>query len=58
MDENLKRIAQAGLVYPPGETWAYSVAMDVLGAVLQVVEGADLEAMVTTIRERAARARR
>ena len=39
IEENLKRIARAGLFYPPGETWAYSVAIDVLGAVLQVVEG-------------------
>ncbi|MEJ0077986.1 MAG: serine hydrolase domain-containing protein [Alphaproteobacteria bacterium] len=48
MDENLKRIARAGLFYPPGEKWEYSVAMDVLGAVLQVVEGQDLEAVVKT----------
>src|ERR1043165_452206 len=46
MDENLKRIARAGLFYRPGEKWEYSVAMDVLGAVLQMVEGEDLEAIV------------
>ena len=46
MDENLKRIARAGLAYPPGERWGYSVAIDVLGAVMQVVEGADLDAVV------------
>jgi CubicO group peptidase (beta-lactamase class C family) len=46
MDENLKRIARAGLFYPPGAKWEYSVAMDVLGAVLQVVEGQDLEAVM------------
>lgn len=46
IDENLKRIARAGLFYPPGEKWEYSVAMDVLGAVLQVVEGQDLEAVM------------
>jgi len=46
MDENLKRIARAGLAYPPGERWAYSVAIDVLGAVMQVVESADLDAVV------------
>ena len=33
MEENLTRIARAGLAYPPGERWAYSVAIDVLGAV-------------------------
>src|ERR1044072_2471609 len=46
MEENLKRIARAGLFYPPGEKWDYSVAMDVLGAVLQVVERQDLEAVL------------
>ena len=46
MDENLARIARAGLAYPPGERWAYSVAIDVLGAVMQAVEGADLDAVV------------
>ncbi|TMJ00111.1 MAG: beta-lactamase family protein [Alphaproteobacteria bacterium] len=46
MDENLARIARAGLAYPPGERWGYSVAIDVLGAVMQVVEGADLDAVV------------
>src|ERR1043165_4404704 len=46
MDENLRRIARAGLFYRPGEKWQYSVAMDVLGAVLQVVEDQDLEAVM------------
>ena len=46
--ENLKRIARAGLFYPPGETMGHSVAIDVLGAVLQVVQGQDLEAVMKT----------
>ena len=46
MDENLARIVRAGLAYPPGERWGYSVAIDVLGAVMQVVEKADLDAVV------------
>jgi CubicO group peptidase (beta-lactamase class C family) len=46
MEENLARIARAGLAYPPGERWAYSVAIDVLGAVMQAVESADLDAVV------------
>lgn len=46
MEDNLKRITRAGLFYPPGAKWEYSVAMDVLGAVLQAVEGQDLEAVV------------
>ena len=46
MEENLARIVRAGLAYPPGERWAYSVAIDVLGAVMQAVESADLDAVV------------
>src|SRR5256714_1318936 len=46
MDENLARITSAGFAYPPGERWAYSVAIDVLGAAMQVVESADLDAVV------------
>jgi CubicO group peptidase (beta-lactamase class C family) len=47
MREELERIVRSGLAYPPGERWAYSVAMDVLGAVLEVAEGADLEEIVS-----------
>ena len=46
MEENLSRITRAGLAYPPGERWGYSVAIDVLGAVMQVVEGEDLNAVM------------
>lgn len=46
MDEELARITQAGLAYAPGENWAYSVALDVLGAAMQVVEGDDLDGVV------------
>ena len=45
MADELARITRAGLAYPPGERWAYSVAMDVLGAVLEAVEGKDLAAV-------------
>jgi CubicO group peptidase (beta-lactamase class C family) len=44
--EQLNRIGRAGLTCPPGERWAYSVALDVLGAVMEVVEGRDLDAVV------------
>jgi CubicO group peptidase (beta-lactamase class C family) len=47
MADELARIVRAGLAYPPGERWAYSVAMDVLGAVLEAVENRDLDAIVT-----------
>ncbi|HMK80497.1 MAG TPA: serine hydrolase domain-containing protein [Xanthobacteraceae bacterium] len=46
MADELARITRAGLAYRPGERWAYSVAMDVLGAVLEAVEARDLEAIV------------
>lgn len=46
MADELDRIVRAGLAYPPGASWAYSVAMDVLGAVLEAAEGADLETLV------------
>jgi CubicO group peptidase (beta-lactamase class C family) len=44
--EQLERISRAGLAYRPGERWAYSVALDVLGAVLEAVEGRRLDAVV------------
>lgn len=43
MEENLARMVQAGLTFPPGAAWLYSVAIDVLGAVMMKVEGTDLE---------------
>jgi len=46
MDEELARITRAGLAYRPGERWAYSVALDVLGAAMQVAEGCDLDGVV------------
>ena len=46
MEENLGRMVQAGLTFPPGAMWLYSVAIDVLGAVLAKVEGTDVEGVV------------
>lgn len=46
MAEELNRVGHAGLTYPPGERWAYSVAMDVFGAVMEVVEGRSLDSVV------------
>ena len=42
MAENLQRIASAPLYFPPGSAWRYSVAIDVLGAIIAVVEGTSL----------------
>ncbi|MCC7348505.1 MAG: beta-lactamase family protein [Variibacter sp.] len=46
MDEAMRRIARAGLAYMPGTRWAYSVAIDVLGAALEAVEGMRLDGVV------------
>lgn len=46
MREELDRLARAPLFYRPGESWQYSLAMDVMGAVMQAVEGRDLEAVL------------
>lgn len=40
--ENLKRITQAGLIFPPGAAWLYSVSMDVLGAAMEQAAGKPL----------------
>ena len=42
LDENIKRIASAPLLYQPGTSWRYSLATDVLGAVVAKVHGAPL----------------
>ena len=44
--ENLRRIASVPLGYPPGEGWSYSVALDVLGGVMQAASGATLPELV------------
>jgi CubicO group peptidase (beta-lactamase class C family) len=48
MEENLGRMVQAGLTFPPGAMWLYSVAIDVLGAILAKIEGTDVEGVVQT----------
>lgn len=44
--ENLRRIARVPLQYPPGTAWGYSLATDVLGALLEAVDGQPLPAVV------------
>jgi CubicO group peptidase (beta-lactamase class C family) len=46
MEDNLARMVKAGLTFPPGAAWLYSVAIDVLGAVMAKAEGADVEGAV------------
>lgn len=52
LEENLRRLATVPLAYVPGERWAYSIATDVLGAVIEAVTGLPLaqavEHLVTT----------
>ena len=45
-DDELRRIVEAGLFYPPGAAWLYSVAMDVLGAALEKAAGKSLPHIV------------
>lgn len=44
--ENLRRITEAGLFFPPGSAWLYSVSMDVLGAALEQATGRTLGEVV------------
>ena len=47
LDENLRRLARAPLVFAPGTGWAYGTSIDVLGGVLAAINGCTLEAVVT-----------
>jgi CubicO group peptidase (beta-lactamase class C family) len=49
LEENLQRIAAAPLLFEPGTAWHYSVAVDVLGAVLERVTSARLPQLVRDI---------
>lgn len=44
--EELKRITQAGLFFPPGAAWLYSVGLDVLGAAVEEATGRGLGEVV------------
>jgi CubicO group peptidase (beta-lactamase class C family) len=50
--EFITRLARLPLAYQPGAVWDYSVATDVLGRVLEVIHGQDLD---TILRERIAK---
>jgi CubicO group peptidase (beta-lactamase class C family) len=39
LKENVRRIATVPLLYAPGTAWCYSLAIDVLGAVIEQVQG-------------------
>lgn len=42
LEENMRRLAGVPLLYKPGTSWRYSLAMDVLGAVIEKAHGAPL----------------
>ncbi|MBN3162123.1 serine hydrolase [Pectobacterium brasiliense] len=42
LTENLRRIASVPLQYVPGEAWGYSLATDVLGALIERIHGKSL----------------
>ena len=44
--EQLARVTQAGLFFPPGAAWLYSVSMDVLGAAMAAAASKSLQAVV------------
>lgn len=46
MEEELRRLAAVPLVYVPGTSWGYSLALDVLGAVVSRAGGAPLPLLV------------
>jgi CubicO group peptidase (beta-lactamase class C family) len=46
LEENVLRIAATPLLFEPGTQWHYSVAVDVLGALLERVAGASLPQLV------------
>ena len=49
LEENLQRIASAPLLFEPGTSWHYSVAIDVLGAVIERVTRTALPEAVQNI---------
>lgn len=49
LEENLRRIASVPLLYAPGTAWGYSLATDVLGALIARVYGAPLNDAVRAL---------
>jgi len=46
LEESLRRISSVPLLYEPGTAWGYSLATDVLGALIERVHGEPLDAAV------------
>ncbi|SJZ90227.1 CubicO group peptidase, beta-lactamase class C family [Enhydrobacter aerosaccus] len=49
LEENLRRIASVPLLFEPGTAWNYSLATDVLGAVVAAASGLSLPAAIGTL---------
>lgn len=49
LEENLRRLASVPLLYEPGTAWGYSLATDVLGALIARVDGTPLDEAVTRL---------
>ncbi|MBE9916499.1 beta-lactamase family protein [Paenibacillus donghaensis] len=49
LEENLRRIASVPLLYTPGTEWKYSIATDVLGAVIAKAAGTTLSEAVRSL---------
>lgn len=47
--ENLRRLATVPLLYAPGTSWCYSLALDVVGAIIEQVQGQPLDEAVKTL---------
>ncbi|TWC65078.1 serine hydrolase [Herbaspirillum sp. SJZ099] len=46
LEENLRRLASVPLLYEPGAAWGYSLATDVLGALIACIHGTPLDEAV------------
>lgn len=46
LEENLRRLAKAPLLFAPGTGWAYGTSIDVVGGVLAAINGSSLESAV------------
>ncbi|OKP98705.1 serine hydrolase [Paenibacillus sp. P46E] len=49
LEENLRRIASVPLLYTPGTMWRYSIATDVLGAVIEKVTDTTLSEAIDSL---------
>lgn len=49
LEENLQRLSSVPLLYEPGKMWRYSIATDVLGAVIEKVTGMPLNEAVQVL---------